>query len=260
LFPGGSQYQRFSGRLLELGSELLTKQGIDIGSHSIRKGAASYVSSGSTMGPSAAAICIRAGWTMGSVQDRYIRYEGAGDMFVGRTVAGLPVSDVQFAILPPFFNEIDDVVEEMLKDCFPQIEGNMRRVCLFAVASVIYHSEVLCEKLPTSHPLFSTSLFTNKDRLEQLRSNVQSRLPTISDSMQSTGIPPHVNALVMYERLNRNLLKVGEAVYKACAKTTKDVKDFFRGESYWARQCDSNSFAQRRQFFTQVCIRYDGIE
>jgi hypothetical protein len=44
--------------------------------------------------------------------------------------------------------------------------------------------------------------------------------------MQSTGIPPHVNALVMYERLNRNLLKVGEAVYKACAKTTKDVKDF----------------------------------
>jgi replicative DNA helicase len=44
--------------------------------------------------------------------------------------------------------------------------------------------------------------------------------------MQSTGIPPHVNALVMYERLNRNLLKFGEAVYKACAKTTKDVKDF----------------------------------
>jgi hypothetical protein len=46
----------------------------DIGTHSGRKGAATYASSGSTSGPSAAAIHLRAGWAMGGVQDTYLRY------------------------------------------------------------------------------------------------------------------------------------------------------------------------------------------
>ncbi len=51
----------------------------DLGSHSTRKGAASFVSSGSTACPSGSAVTLRAGWSLVGVQDCYIRYEAAGD-------------------------------------------------------------------------------------------------------------------------------------------------------------------------------------
>ena len=46
----------------------------------------------------------RAGWSLGSVQSRYV-FEGAGgDQFVGRAATGLSTNDPDFAILPPHFN------------------------------------------------------------------------------------------------------------------------------------------------------------
>ena len=131
LFPGGNQYSRFLKLLKSaLGRDdveaILQQCGLNntnYGSHSARKGAATYVSSCSTAGPSAAAICIRAGWTLPGVQGQYIRYEGAGDMIVGRFVSGLPFDSEQFAILPPLLASADghmnEVVSEMLKAMYP---------------------------------------------------------------------------------------------------------------------------------------------
>jgi hypothetical protein len=98
LFPGGKQYDRYHKALKRLLEDPVVKaelkgRGIDpsqIGTHSVRKGAATYCASGLTAGPSMAAIQLRAGWTLEGVQNRYIRYEGAGDQVVGRTVSGLP--------------------------------------------------------------------------------------------------------------------------------------------------------------------------
>ena len=111
LFPGQSQYDRFRkglGQSLVLSSiaDELERRGMevkDVGAHSTRKGASTYCASGSTACPSAAAINLRAGWALGGVQDTYLRYEAAGDMYVGRTVTGLPSSQPEFAILPPQF-------------------------------------------------------------------------------------------------------------------------------------------------------------
>jgi hypothetical protein len=96
LFPKAS-YERFR-KYLELTvrkhAEDLNRMSIDaedIGVHSIRKGAATYCCSGTTMAPSIAAVCNRAGWSMGQVKDIYIRYEAASDHYVGRIVAGLDV-------------------------------------------------------------------------------------------------------------------------------------------------------------------------
>lgn len=66
----------------------------DIGTHSLRKGAITYVCSGSMAGPSIASICLRCGWSLGGVQDRYIRYEHGGDQFCGRGVTGLGMCTV----------------------------------------------------------------------------------------------------------------------------------------------------------------------
>ena len=77
LFPGNEQSVRF-GRILATvlkeNVDAVSQMGYtlgDIGTHSIRKGAVSYLSS-PPGGPPAASICIRAGWTMGKVRDIYI--------------------------------------------------------------------------------------------------------------------------------------------------------------------------------------------
>ena len=74
LFPGDNQYKRFSKYLEKLcikhEKEILSEFGIkieDIGVHSLRKGAASFVSSGSTCAPPQVATNIRAGWSMGII-------------------------------------------------------------------------------------------------------------------------------------------------------------------------------------------------
>ena len=45
----------------------------DLGVHSLRKGTASYVISGSTCGPHQVAINIRVGWKMGQIQDTFLQ-------------------------------------------------------------------------------------------------------------------------------------------------------------------------------------------
>ena len=83
-----------------------------IGTHSWRKGAASYAASGTTAAPSIVSICIRAGWKISSVLKRYLSMENAGDWFLGRVVAGLPIYDKKFSVLPPRFkSNMTDAVD-----------------------------------------------------------------------------------------------------------------------------------------------------
>ncbi|EEY58261.1 uncharacterized protein PITG_00905 [Phytophthora infestans T30-4] len=70
LFPGNSQYERFRKCLHRLfdrddTAEELRRRGIsgdDLGTHSMRKGAATFCASGSTACPSSTAVHLRAGW------------------------------------------------------------------------------------------------------------------------------------------------------------------------------------------------------
>ncbi len=81
LFQGSSQYDRFRKLLarcvnidsiaVELERRAVKPQ--NIGTHSMRKGAATYCSSGTTACPASTAIHLRAGWALGGVQDTYMR-------------------------------------------------------------------------------------------------------------------------------------------------------------------------------------------
>jgi hypothetical protein len=68
----------------------------DLGTHSIRKGALTYMSS-LPGGPPVASSCIRAGWSMGKVEDIYPKYMSNGDQFCGRGMSLLPLLDCEFA-------------------------------------------------------------------------------------------------------------------------------------------------------------------
>lgn len=109
LFSEKSQ-DRFSEwlkRTCTSNEELLLAMGSvldEIGTHSFRKGVATALSS-NPGGPSAIAIWLRAGWSLGPVPSRYIFQGSGGDQFAGRAATGLDVNDYKFGVLPPHFNE-----------------------------------------------------------------------------------------------------------------------------------------------------------
>ena len=125
----------------------------DIGVHSIRKGAATYCCCGTTAAPHIAAVCNRAGWTMGKVKYVYIKYGAAGDQHVGRVVAGLPVLNAKYACSPPFFRvQQDNIAEREEFECtvedvdyaiatfFPTFEAKVtfKPVAVTCAAALLY--------------------------------------------------------------------------------------------------------------------------
>jgi hypothetical protein len=87
----------FIGQLVQYGVQVA-----DIGTHSFRKGVASFVTS-IPGGPTVISVYLRAGWSLGPVQSRYILEGEGGDQLCGRAATGLPVTDAIFSSLPPHF-------------------------------------------------------------------------------------------------------------------------------------------------------------
>ena len=65
----------------------------DLGTHSCRKGVGTMVAAGCTVSPPIVSICVRAGWSMGGVKDKYLKRENAGDQYVGRCASCLDQLD-----------------------------------------------------------------------------------------------------------------------------------------------------------------------
>ena len=111
IFDGAHSESRFSevlGRAIASLSEGdLSRLGggkKQLGTHSVRKGAASYCA-GMINGPSTVQVFLRAGWSLGNVQDRYLFAGAGGDQLTGRVLSGLPFNDSSFSSLPPHFGQ-----------------------------------------------------------------------------------------------------------------------------------------------------------
>lgn len=111
LFPGEAQDSRFANilrRTVNDNWDIVARMGYqrgDIGTHSIRKGAVSYLNAIAD-GPSEGSISVRAGWSMGRVKDIYIKYVASGDQYVGRCASLLSLLRDDFGASPPLF--VDD--------------------------------------------------------------------------------------------------------------------------------------------------------
>lgn len=208
LFPGRSQYKRFADSLealLKKHEDELVAMGYtshrDIGTHSIRKGAAKWLS-GQPGGPSTVAICIRAGWTLGGVKDVYLTYEAEGDAFCGRMLALLPLLSADFAAGPPELCDIDAaMLTQQTKEVFPafaQVDSfsGVTMQCL----AVLANAKATVEKLPIGHIVRQNNhLFTNQVMLDMLSGAAQVKYPWENGQATMTfgsGIPPHVALLV----------------------------------------------------------------
>ncbi len=168
LFPGANQYDCFMKcfhKVINANPEAFKVHGIgpgDLGSHSARKGACSHASAGSTVSPPIVLICLRAMWSMGSVKERYLHYEKAGDQYLGQTVAGLNCNHHSFAVSPPYFDyslldedgrmTMERKIHELVSNCIvggDEVDPHVFCIFLFCFASVCYHSTFLKAQLHT---------------------------------------------------------------------------------------------------------------
>lgn len=213
LFPGPRQCTRFSNilsRVLQDHEEKVNKLGYqldDIGTHSIRKGAFSYLAS-LNGGPPSAAICIRGGWTMGKVRDVYMRYVSSGDEFVGRCLALLQLMSTEFASSPPFFSydsgsDTEKWVEHHCGAEFPMLKAisGFGRLRQMAFASLLYHRKWILSTLAHNHVVLVTSVCLRSTEVDCMLAS-----PSFADLVQVTypwsdrdhvfaGIPPSVSLL-----------------------------------------------------------------
>jgi hypothetical protein len=212
LFEGNNQYKRYSERLsnvleeMELDGDLDGKEASDFGSHSVRKGVATWVAAGCTVSPPIVSLCLRAGWSLGGVKDRYLFYENAGDQYVGRCASGLATDTTDFAISRPYFDFTSLEAGEGLKrkkfiklwlsdrlpNGIPKKSIELARNCF---STICYHYRHLQDNLDKNCVLRQSPIF--KDIPESIYSVARIAYPwnKTTDTPTFTGIPPHVTQL-----------------------------------------------------------------
>lgn len=172
LFPGDDSEGRFSSDLLlkvlkfmEQNSPNIDLDSLisEIGSHSNRKGAASYLLGMFMI--SAVNVYLREDWSLGNVQDRYIFAGAGGDQIVGRAVTGLPIHDMRFATLPPHFAIEDLKILDQIgwNNAFGDYEhypDGFKQCISYFLASIVYHQDWIKENFPDDHPIFNQPICT----------------------------------------------------------------------------------------------------
>lgn len=178
-----------------------------IGLHSPRKGSNTYCN-GFIGGPSYPSICLRGGWKIGGVQDRYLFNQEGSDQFVGRTVAGLPFLSSEFAVLPPHFsietlNSITDEEWRTILPLYKEYPKGFRLVLPYLMASLIHHEDFLRSNLPKDHSLFYSPLFSSCNSLfKRLKANVLTGiLKCPITNLESKGVPPFITITALLKNV-----------------------------------------------------------
>ena len=224
LFDGPNQYARYSRRLHQLFYELrddLKDMGVDwtdLGTHSARKGVGTMVANASTIGPPIVALCLRAGWKLGGVKEKYLFRADGGDMAVGRRATCLNVDEVEFAISPPYFDYTNldaegkiaakEKLQRFLKERLPNadtIPANSWNLVKQCFASICYHYDDLCELLDNKCPFRNTAVFRDMPSDIQALATVKYPWNKTDDTPNFNGIPPHVLNLAKLESLERKM-------------------------------------------------------
>jgi hypothetical protein len=193
---------------------------------SIRKGGMTYALS-FPGGPSAVAMYLRAAWSLGYVPHRYIFAGDGGDQFAGRVLSGLPLTSVQFAVLPPHFAKNFQINNEDLRVWLPGYDrlGEKFYPCIpFLLASLAFHFDWIKDNLPPQHPLFFSPVW-RQGKLPELRNHVifdpeQSTSP--AGGLIATGVPMNIVTAVEVNKLSKvvNRLVENMTVFKEEVQTS----------------------------------------
>eukprot|EP00978_Attheya_sp_CCMP212_P006421 scaffold14652_cov75-Attheya_sp.AAC.1 len=227
LFPGSASNvaDRVAGilaRLLEEHESEVLAMGYDsikdIGIHSFRKGIGSQLAS-LPGGPSAASLCLRAGWSMGQVRDIYFQQTQVGDEFVGRCASLLNMVNGDFAVSPAFFSDDTDdaLVKNVVKDVFPHFSSmlgteRMLRMCL---ASLLHHRDKVLAFDSNHIARNGISIFRNMNSISGLAEKVKVVRAWESRDLAITGVPPHIKQIVDLQKLREESSALPQSVTKS---------------------------------------------
>jgi hypothetical protein len=202
LFEGGSVETKFCKWLAAVLESLNTEEQMefggqvaDLGSHSFRKGISSMLAG--LVGVSTISIFLRAGWSLGNVQQRYLFASEGGDQLVGRAACGLPITDSNFSILPPHFVFPPDYTPapedwECMVPRYSQYPATFQAAIPMLVASVVYHGSWLDATLPPCHPLRTTRFWTRSYHTTYLQFVKLGHGHCRYSGMRASGIPPNI--------------------------------------------------------------------
>ena len=109
-------------------------------------------------GPTETSVRLRAKWSLGNVQDRYINPTPENDQYLGRTLSGLSYTSIEFGLLTPHFPNNFDAM--------PYIEAHapgwhtfyaeyllkFGPVVKMMVTNLAHHHDFLNDNLPVMHP------------------------------------------------------------------------------------------------------------
>ncbi|KAL3781326.1 hypothetical protein ACHAW5_007180 [Stephanodiscus triporus] len=184
--------------------------------------------------PPIASICLRANWAMPGVMNRYIKFENAGDQFVGQCVSGRSRLTKEFAASPPYFDFSDcSQVDNMPVAA----QSNDKVFALFktCLASFFYHRKFLTETLHpnsclrTSH--FMTEVMPYADKV-----CVKYPWDKTSDTPEITGIPPDVLILTQFESVRGEMEAMKKSMTLSFEQMLKSELD--------AREISGSAYAQ----------------
>ena len=230
LFESSDPYQRYSKafeRILFANKDLFEGLGVDVyelGSHSVRKGSASRCAAGCTVSPPMASICLRAGWSMGPVKERYIHYEKAGDQFLGRAVTGLDISSEDFTVSPCYF-DFSEIKEEEERDRISaDIEFSIRNylsngrvlqpyvflICRYLYASLCFHFEFLKLNLDQTDRLRQSPIFQQITDEHVKIARIAFPWDSTRYTPQLTGLPPHSLLLAKMKDVTKMVSRLKE--------------------------------------------------
>ena len=266
LFEGEPQYDRFTAIFRGVvGSEewcdTFAALGItpeDFGTHSIRKGAATHMATGSTASPPIASICLRANWAMPGVLNRYIRYENAGDQFVGKCVSGRSRKSKEFAASPPYWDfsaegqEAKEAFEHRLhswlREHMPDEAKDNRKVFavyMMSMASIVYHREYLEKHLHPDSILRYSPFWTNVEDIP-FPEKVVVKYPwnATSETPEITGIPPDIVLLAEMEALQLKMQDLKDELKSSFKSVLIDQLD--------QREVGGSGFARGNEILKKV--------
>ncbi|KAF0708040.1 hypothetical protein AaE_013376 [Aphanomyces astaci] len=142
-----------------------------------------------------------------------MHYERAGDQFVGRVVAGLPLNNAKFAVLPPHFKDTNSAaVLGAISATFPALAdvAHLRGILAHGLASLVHHSNYILDILPTKHTIFHTAPF----RQPLIMVALKAELVSTTRRLQPSGIPPYIEVYRLLE------VQVKSATYLMSATST----------------------------------------
>lgn len=225
LFPGKDQYTRYCRIFAKLQRDHETELkefGVgpeDLGTHSARKGVAVQSTAGTTVSPPLVSVALRMGWSLlGPCQARYLKYEQAGDRYLGRVAAGLDINDKKFAVSTYYFEasntphtdadlaqaRLIESINKFLKDrlvMFEEIDEHTFHLIKSIFAAMCFHYGYIQVNTHQQCPFKSSTFF--RDVPSNILQSAKVCYPwnKSRNAPNITGIPPHVILLAKVEEL-----------------------------------------------------------